>query len=89
MACGGASPAEIKIGLKGVYMNIYAKEGDKVVFLGSDEEINKWGNCDNPNNLLVIGDTYTVDYTEVHSWHTKVFLKEVTGNFNSNLFDDV
>lgn len=73
----------------GLYMNIYAKEGDKIVFLGSDEEVNKWGSCDNPNDLLVIGDTYTVDHTEVHSWYTKVFLKEVGGGFNSVLFDNV
>jgi len=69
-------------------MNIYAKEDDKVVFLGGNEDTNKWGDCDNPNNLLNVGDTYTVDHTEVHSWHTKVFLKEVSGGFNSVLFDD-
>lgn len=70
-------------------MNIYAKEGDKVVFLGSDKEVNKWGSCDSPNGLLVIGNAYTVSHTEVHSDHTKVFLKEVNGGFNSVLFDDV
>ena len=89
MVSGGASPAEIKIGLREICMNIYAKENDKVVFLGSDEEVNKWGNCDNSNDLLVIGEKYTIDHTEVHSWHTKVFLKEVVGGFNSILFDDV
>jgi hypothetical protein len=68
-------------------LNIDAKEGDKVVYLGSNETITKWGNCDNPNDLLIVGDTYTVDRLEVHSWHTKVFLKEVNGGFNWVLFD--
>jgi hypothetical protein len=70
-------------------MNIYAKEGDKVIFLGSNEGVEKWGNCDNPNKVLTIGETYTVDHTEVHSWHTKVFLKEKPGAFNSVVFDYV
>lgn len=39
---------------------------------------------------LTIGDTYTVDYTNVDSWHTDVFLEEIPNvKFNSVFFEDV
>ena len=40
--------------------------------------------------LLKLGDTYTVERIEEHSWHTKVFLKEFPGvEFNSVWFEEV
>lgn len=40
--------------------------------------------------FLVVGEVYTVEKTEIHSWHTYVYLKEFPGEFfNSVLFSDV
>lgn len=40
--------------------------------------------------LLTVGELYTVDCVEVHSWHTKVYLKEFPGvEFNSVLFEEI
>lgn len=42
------------------------------------------------NHLLKIGKKYTVEYVEVHSWHTIVFLKEFPNvEFNSVLFNEI
>ncbi len=65
-------------------MNIYSKEGAKVVYTGHNgydaDKIHA-------NGHLEVDGTYTVDHTEVSSWHTDVFLKEVPGvPFNSVMF---
>ncbi len=40
------------------------------------------------NYLLILGETYTIDHTEVHSFHTKVYLKEYPNSvFNSVCFE--
>ena len=73
-------------------MNIYAKEGTKVKFINDHvtEDNIKWGSHSNPEGLLKDGKTYTIDRTEVHSWHTKVFLKEVSNtSFNSVWFEEI
>lgn len=69
-------------------MNIYAKYGDKVVFAHPD--------CGYDSDIkfaarhLTAGREYTVEATDVHSFHTNVLLKEVPGIlFNSVHFDDV
>jgi len=36
---------------------------------------------------LVVGEKYIVEKEEIHSWHTKVFLKGIDGSFNSTCFD--
>jgi hypothetical protein len=68
-------------------MNIYAEEGDCVVYL------NKHGyqsSRDRANEIgLVEGGVYTVAYTDVSSSYTSVVLKEFPGeSFNSVMFDD-
>jgi hypothetical protein len=70
-------------------MNIYAKEGHKVIVTeiginsGYDSHIEK------AHSYLKVGQTYTVDYTKVGSWHTDVFLKEIPNvAFNSVHFED-
>lgn len=71
-------------------MNIYAKAGSKVKFTESDPsraQIN-WGSHDDPTGILVVGNDYTIDRTDVRSSHTKVFLKEHPGKqFNSVWFE--
>jgi hypothetical protein len=70
-------------GQKIIFMNIYANEGHKVRLsknLGKGE----FPEC------LQKGKVYTVNYTRVGSFTTRVYLKEF-GNqsFNSVIFDDI
>lgn len=72
-------------------MNIYVESGTKVIYVGdvSKEQIQWGGHCD-PTDFLIEGKEYTVDYTKIHSWHTKVFLKEFPNlSFNSIWFKEV
>ena len=67
-------------------MNIESKKGDKVVFTGE-------GGYDNENEYarkhLVVGYTYTVDYTIIGGFDTRVILEELSElKFNSVMFDD-
>lgn len=69
-------------------MNIYAKKGDKVrcftLFGGSsdDEEI--------AQAYLELAKIYTIEQTEVHAWHTNVWLKEFPNvKFNSVYFKNI
>ena len=62
-------------------MDIHSKKGTKVMFTGK-------GGYDNDNNyandFLVIGNTYTVDFTKVGNFNTIVILEEIPGKiFNS------
>jgi hypothetical protein len=72
-------------------MDIYAKEGTKVKYIEdyvSNENV-KWGTHTDPRGVLTDGETYIIDKTEVHSWHTKVFLKGYEDKpFNSVWFKD-
>mgnify|MGYP001611184639 CR=1 FL=1 len=72
-------------------MDIEAPEGTRVKFFGPvSEEGIKWGSHDDPRDLLQIEGEYIVDHTEIHSWHTKVFLKEFPGkSFNSVWFAEI
>jgi hypothetical protein len=65
------------------------KSGDKVRYTGSIEEQVRWGNNDNPVGILIEGDTYFVERVEVHTWHTKLYLRGVYGKFNSVCFEKV
>jgi hypothetical protein len=66
-------------------MNIYAKEGAKVVC-----KTLRGGYTNHvANKYLEIGKQYTVEKTVVHNWRTEVFLKEFPGiAFNSVYFKD-
>lgn len=68
-------------------MYIYAQKGHRVVFThpnaGRDDEIK------DAAEYLTVGETYTVDKTEVHSFHTNVWLEEIPDvYFNNCMFDD-
>jgi hypothetical protein len=60
----------------------------KVVYTGADDDQVRWGSCADPRGLLVEGETYEVEREDVHSWHTKLFLKGVDSGrgFNSVCF---
>lgn len=60
----------------------------KVVFIGSTGGQVRWGSNDDPSDLLTIGKVYDVQKVEVHSWHTKYYLKEFPNKkFNSVSFE--
>jgi hypothetical protein len=65
------------------------KSGDKVRYTGSIEEQVRWGNNDNPVGVLIEGDVYYVERVEIHTWHTKLYLRGVYGKFNSVCFEKV
>lgn len=65
------------------------KFGDYVKFLGCSKEQIAWGNNDDPNPHLFVGDKYFVEKVEVHSSHTKLTLRGVSGKFNSVCFEKV
>ena len=58
-------------------------KGSKVHYVGASDEQVRWGNCSDPRRLLLKDKTYVVENVEVHSWHTKVSLVGITGQFNS------
>lgn len=69
-------------------MDIYAKEGSKVVFDKPDAGYQ--GAVEKAAKHLTVGSTYTVERTEVGGWSTDVYLKEVEGvSFNSCMFSDI
>ena len=65
-----------------------APKGTKLKF--TKENPISWGvSADNAKHLI-LGNVYTVSKTEMHSYHTKVFLEEFPGiPFNSVWFDEV
>lgn len=55
----------------------------------SDDQVN-WGSNDDPRMYLTLGEVYTLDREEEHSWHTKYYLKEFPDlRFNSVNFEEV
>lgn len=63
--------------------------GEKIKFIGCSKEQINWGNNDNPNNILVIGNIYEISEIDVHSSHTKLSLSGIIGKFNSVCFDSL
>tara|TARA_B100000073_G_scaffold90593_1_gene71441 strand:+ start:2549 stop:2770 length:222 start_codon:yes stop_codon:yes gene_type:complete len=62
------------------------KKGDAVIFTGQSVEQKNWGGHDDASHL-VIGKDYIVESVDVHTWHTKITLKNVQGRFNSVCFE--
>ena len=70
-----------------------AKDEVKAVFKdqfveSSPDQVN-WGSNDDPDLVLTRGNIYEVENVEVHSWHTKLYLKGIKGKFNSVSFKRV
>lgn len=63
------------------------KKGSKVKFIGCSKEQIAWGNNDDPNLVLFLGDQYLIEKVEVHSNHTKIELLGIIGKFNSVCFE--
>lgn len=68
-------------------MDIHSlKVGDKLIC--ADNKENNWGSCDSAPQNLSVGETYIIEKFEIHSWHTKIWLKEKPGKvFNSVHFE--
>lgn len=66
------------------------RAGDTVKYLGCFKEQVAWGNNDDPNGILIVGDKYHVEHVYVHSQHTKIELRGVLRKkFNSVCFEKV
>jgi len=63
------------------------KVGDIVRFIGCSPEQIRWGNNDDPNLQLFVGDKYYVEHVKIHSQHTKIQLRGIVGKFNSVCFE--
>ena len=64
------------------------KEGTRVKFICKNPIT--WGVPEENAVHLKIGEIYTIERAEIHSWHTKIFLKEIPRiEFNSVWFDEV
>ena len=62
----------------------------KVRYIGASEAQVNYGSNDDPRGLLKEGKIYTLQRKEVHSYHTKYYLKEFPGKkFNSICFEEV
>ena len=59
----------------------------KYVSNPSQDQVN-FGGCDDPTGILEIGKEYDVERWDIHSWHTKVILKDFPNKgFNSVSFE--
>jgi hypothetical protein len=63
------------------------RKGDRVIYIGCIDEQVSWGaSNDDPRKLLIEGNIYQIEKVEVHSYHTKLYLRDVCGKFNSVSF---
>lgn len=68
-------------------MDIFkAKSGD-IVICKSDYQ-NYYGGCEEIKEHLKVGNEYTIEEVDIHSWHTNVYLEGFPGlPFNSVHFE--
>lgn len=61
-----------------------------VIYEGANDDQITWGSCADPRGILEVGKSYEVERTEIHSWHTKLFLVGIDSGrgFNSVCFSD-
>ena len=63
------------------------RAGETVRFIRCSKEQIAWGNNTDPTGIMIVGDKYYVEKVEVHSQHTKLTLRGVSGRFNSVCFE--
>ena len=70
-------------------MDIYAEENTKVTVTENSIK-NGYDNVEeHARKFLKVGETYTIDHTEVDGWSTAVYIKEFPDElFNSVSFED-
>jgi len=59
-----------------------------LVYTGATDAQVRWGGNSDPGGVLIEGRVYTVEHTDVHTWHTKIKLVGIDGWFNSVCFED-
>ena len=65
------------------------EKGYTVKFIGCTEEQIRWGSHNDPAGKLKEGMEYIVSDVEVHSWHTKISLEGIDGQYNSVCFEEI
>jgi len=60
-----------------------------VKFVGCLPDQKRFGANTGDPSKLVIGQVYKVELEDVHAWHTKYWLADHIGSFNSVCFEDV
>lgn len=65
------------------------KIGDHVVYTGCADAQVEWGANTDPRGILMENQKYYIEKVEVHSYHTKLTLRGISGKFNSVCFEKV
>ena len=69
-------------------MDIFNSELRKIKCIRNDDDV--WGGGGENHHLLEVGKEYTLEYVEVHSWHTIIYLEEFPNvEFNSVAFEEI
>jgi hypothetical protein len=69
-------------------MNIYAESGDKITYCNPNSGYQY--DQEKAAKYLTLGNTYTIDYTDVSGWRTDVYIQEFPEiSFNSVMFEDI
>jgi len=64
------------------------KKGTKVKFVNTSEMVAAFGDNDDPNVYLTLGNIYTVAKIDIRKWYSKILLDEISSRwFNSKHFE--
>ena len=58
-------------------------------YVGATIDQIRWGSNDDPRIVFEKGEILEVEWSEMHSWHTKVKIVGMPGIYNSVSFKDV
>ena len=62
----------------------------RVKYIGATDAQVKWGNNDDPREILKEGEIYKLASEEIHNWYTKFCLKRFPNmKFNSVCFEEI
>ena len=69
-------------------IDIYNTKSRKIRCVKNDDDV--WGGGGENHHILEIGEEYTLEDVEVHSWHTIIYLEEFPNvKFNSVAFEEI
>lgn len=57
-------------------------------YIGTSKFQQNWGQCEDPSEVLNVGDRVWITKEEVHNWHTKLWVNEDRGPFQSTSFEE-
>ena len=60
----------------------------EMIYTGCTIEQVRWGNNDDPREVLEKGKSYQIEHIRHHKWHTKYKLQGIDGWYNSVCFKD-